>query len=371
MRHHPRRREHLATAIRAAAEVVSYAELGIDALGAAARAVGASNVLLYGYDAQGAVQGVAGTLATSIASYSRELFAEDPVQRHLLGLGSTARAVLTVHEMDRQAYHRSAAYNEFYRRHDMEHLLGIWLTDLPYGAPGMAGILLTRSHGEPDFEEGDARLLARAVPSLQAAARRIQRVERAHSERGALGAILSAVAPGAHVALDTAGRLLWISPEAEALLAPILGPARALPAPMIEAAARVGALAAGDVVEGPAFTITLSLPAGSLQAELRLARSPGGERVVVAVLAKHALPAPAREPHRSALEAVVDHGHLTRAEAAVLGCLAEGLSNREIAGRLFVSVETVKTHVQRILAKLQVESRTQAAVLVTRGAARR
>ena len=51
----------------------------------------------------------------------------------------------------------------------------------------------------------------------------------------------------------------------------------------------------------------------------------------------------------------------------MLGCIAEGLSNREIAGRLFVSIETVKTHVQRILAKLEVSSRLQAAALVNRG----
>jgi DNA-binding CsgD family transcriptional regulator len=361
---HPR--EHLTTAIQAAAEAVSYDDLGEVALGAAARAVGASNMLLYRYDDNGAVQGVAGTLAAAIPSYARELFDEDPVQRHLMTVETKPRVVLTIHQIDRRAYLRSAAYHEFYRPHDVEHLLGMWLTDLPYGAPGMAGILLTRASRAPDFTEREARVLSRAMPALQAAARRIQRVERALTERRALGALVSAVTPGAHVALDTAGRPLWISPEAETLLAPVLGRGRALPAPLVEAAARVGALAGGDAVDAPPFTVDVSLAGVALRAELRLARAANGECVVVAALLPRVLAVSPR-PQRTTLDAIADRHRLTRAEIAVLGCIAEALSNREIAQRLFVSIETVKTHVQRVLAKLEVESRTQAAVMVNRG----
>ena len=47
-------------------------------------------------------------------------------------------------------------------------------------------------------------------------------------------------------------------------------------------------------------------------------------------------------------------------EYDVLQLLAEGLSNKEIAERLFVSVNTVKTHVARVYGKLDVSRRTQA-----------
>ena len=47
-------------------------------------------------------------------------------------------------------------------------------------------------------------------------------------------------------------------------------------------------------------------------------------------------------------------------EYEVLELLAEGLSNKEIANRLFVSPNTVKTHVARLYEKLEVSRRTQA-----------
>lgn len=56
------------------------------------------------------------------------------------------------------------------------------------------------------------------------------------------------------------------------------------------------------------------------------------------------------------------HEELTNREQEILLLIAQGMSNQEIADKLFITLKTVKTHVSNILAKLEVEDRTQAAI---------
>jgi DNA-binding NarL/FixJ family response regulator len=93
----------------------------------------------------------------------------------------------------------------------------------------------------------------------------------------------------------------------------------------------VRVVAAGDALLSPSVT-------RRLLAEFARLGAPGG-------------------PSRFRLE------HLTQRETEVLTLVARGLSNSEIANHLVVAEQTVKTHVSRILAKLGLRDRTQAAVL--------
>lgn len=70
---------------------------------------------------------------------------------------------------------------------------------------------------------------------------------------------------------------------------------------------------------------------------------------------------PPSKPHSFTVnQAAIDTLGLSDKELAVLGKLAEGLSNQQIADALFVSVNTVKTHLKNGFAKLEVNSRVQA-----------
>ncbi|MFJ9582627.1 response regulator [Streptomyces acidicola] len=56
---------------------------------------------------------------------------------------------------------------------------------------------------------------------------------------------------------------------------------------------------------------------------------------------------------------------LTAREREILALIGEGLTNRQIGGRLYLAEKTVKNHISRLLAKLGVERRIQAAVIAT------
>jgi DNA-binding NarL/FixJ family response regulator len=81
--------------------------------------------------------------------------------------------------------------------------------------------------------------------------------------------------------------------------------------------------------------------------------SPSVTRRLIAEFARLGAP---RGPSRAKLEG------LTERETEVLALIARGLSNGEIAGQLMVAEQTVKTHVGRIFAKLDLRDRAQAIV---------
>lgn len=71
------------------------------------------------------------------------------------------------------------------------------------------------------------------------------------------------------------------------------------------------------------------------------------------------VPVPTAQPFTLNAERLKDLG-ITRRELEILELIAQGLSNREIADKLFVSENTVKTHSSRLFDKLDARRRTQA-----------
>ncbi|MBL1085790.1 response regulator transcription factor [Streptomyces actinomycinicus] len=89
----------------------------------------------------------------------------------------------------------------------------------------------------------------------------------------------------------------------------------------------------------------------------------GGEGIVAPAVTRRLLAEFAAGPARETTADPAVLEGLTRREREVLGCIGEGLSNAEIGDRLDMAEGTVKTHVSRLLAKLELRSRVQAAVL--------
>jgi DNA-binding CsgD family transcriptional regulator len=365
------RARSLRAAVDAASEALRLQDLDGTAEASLRDAVGASGLLVYHFDEQGRVGGAAGNLLPAMARYSLDLFLEDPVQHLLLTAVDLPRILETrAHlRLDDRCFHRSAAYADFYRPYEMERLIGVRLNGASYGTPGMCGILLTRSPRQPEWSAADRALLERALPAFDAAARRATRFAEREAQRSALAAVLPRAHAAHHLILDARGRLLWAAPGAEERL----GGAglAALPDALVAAARRLAAPQRNDeghdcgrTPDAATFRVALGEGSPARHAELSLARTDGGERVVAVHLED---PPPSEAARAAGVTALGDRCGLTRAECDVLAVLARGASNREIAATLHVSVETVKTHVQRILAKLGVASRVQAALAANQG----
>jgi DNA-binding NarL/FixJ family response regulator len=88
-----------------------------------------------------------------------------------------------------------------------------------------------------------------------------------------------------------------------------------------------------------------------------------GEALLAPAVTRRLISEFARLRPRSDVPPAAALGTLTPRETQVLRLVAEGLSNPEIAARLVVTEETVKTHVSRMLGKLGLRDRTQAVVI--------
>jgi DNA-binding NarL/FixJ family response regulator len=96
----------------------------------------------------------------------------------------------------------------------------------------------------------------------------------------------------------------------------------------------------------------LTKDSGAEEIERAIAAVARGEAAIDPAVQHHLVEAVAAKPE-------LPHG-LTPREAEVLALIAQGLSNREIATRLFVSEATVKSHVNHVFAKTGVRDRAQA-----------
>ncbi|WP_282852081.1 response regulator [Gulosibacter sediminis] len=108
------------------------------------------------------------------------------------------------------------------------------------------------------------------------------------------------------------------------------------------------------------FLLKTAEPSELVDAIRRVAR---GQGVVAPEVTARVLQAAAGARSETPAAAQVRGAGLTERELEILGAIGRGATNGEIAGELHITLGTTKQHVSRILAKLGVSSRTQAALL--------
>lgn len=353
----------VAHVVAAASEVLSLDELGQEVLPSFERMIGAGKMLLYSSRSDQPFVSVAGS-SECLPEYVAEFAAGDPVQHFLLRENPTFFTATRWREW--KEFRCSNAYQNFYGRWDLSWLFHVRINETGHMEPGYAAIVCGRAAKQTDFEEEDLRAAAAVLPALRSAVRRAGRVAAKLSSAAAIEALFERGQSRAVLALDLRGQVLWMSAPAERILAPYLGGRRELPDSLKSAAQRLAAISrrqAEGWKEPNSFNISFAgeheVP---LEAELYLAKTGSGESFIAVDFGGAGIP--------PALFDIARQRGLTRTETEILSDLVRGQADAEIAGRRFVSIPTVRTHVTRVIQKLGVHSRLQAVALVLGTAAK-
>lgn len=342
-------------AVEAASEALSLDEIAEPLVSLLLSALGGSGAAFFTFDLDGRPRGLAGTLAAQLASYDVHRLGPDPLLAALRRAEPRPRTILIEDVMDYGTLRASPAFHEFYRPLAAERLIGLWPTSQRFGDPDMIGLIICRPWSDRAFVARERRLLESALPALRGLVARDRRARQIERERELMSLALRQVAPRPTFVFDRQGALLWTSPAVDALGQRDPAGVQSLGRQLGEAARRM-LRERRRTPEAGAVSSIVTTGDTTYEAELSLGAFAGGADVIVATV---------RDDHAIA-ERVLSAArrfNLSKTEGAVLECLAQGLDNKSIGRRLFVSESTVKTHVRQILDKLAVESRTQAALL--------
>jgi DNA-binding NarL/FixJ family response regulator len=308
--------------------------------------LGASDTNLFVFDRAGMPTMCGGTLAQRMQEYPPDLFAEDATIRW--NLAEPANRFLSASRgFNWDHYLKSRAYVDFYRPREIGFMSCIRPTGLAFGAPHMFGLMFSTTSISRRLSSEGVQQLSRLEIPFRSAARRIARFRALERKQEILYQLLERQ-HGSFVLWDADGRLAWVSPQAQARLG--------------------GSLAHSDLVHTAALALqqlrrTPSSSRGALLGRPHRLTSASGAPLVAEfswVTTPDARPWLVAEIESCSGSASA-LASLSRAETRVLRLLMRGLSNAELAKELCVSNETAKTHVKRILAKLQVNSRAKAA----------
>ena len=308
----------------------------------------ASGAAVFSFEAAGAPVCSGGWLGPVLQGYTPDLFLDDPIQRFNSRMG--ASLVNAGAGFNWQLLARSRVYADFYRPHEIGLLSGVYPSGLAFGSHGMFGIVLVTPTLSRRFREKGFEELVYLEPALRSVGRRILRFRELEQKVDVLGQLLERQAKS-FVLWQPSGAICCVSQAAQRDLD---SSARAA----LEAAARLARrqLRAVTAHESPRLlgrSRQLSTARGAtLRVEFSWIAAADGRPWLLAEL-----------QNCSGAAALV--ARLTTAQTNVLRLLTQGLSTNELAARLGISGETVKTHVKSILSQLGVHSRAKAVHLAS------
>jgi DNA-binding CsgD family transcriptional regulator len=264
---------------------------------------------------------------------------------------------------DREAV-KTEYFNDFLRPLGVLHAIGM----VPFRSGSTFSLMsLMRRIGAPSFSDADFELLARFMPHLQRAVAIHRRLEAVDLAQAAASEVLDGMPVGVAI-LDGDGKVLFVNRHARALVDAgdllLLRDGLSVPKPDEARVLRrlvADACATGrGIGTGAGGTLAVSRPSGRRALTLLVAplhaRTAGMTREVPAAVVF------VGDPERK-VEGVGDvlrrlYG-LTRAEANVASLLVEGRRTEELGERLGISLHTARTHVKRVLSKVDVRSQSE------------
>lgn len=354
-------KKRLDAAIDAAADALSLDELSARALPALSSAIGACNGIMFSFGPDGLPFGIGHAQPAMYEYVGGGFIRDDPHDR----VGRRDDAVVRVASelIERNELHRSRAYREFFGPGHVEYTANLRLSPSGFGEPDTVCLLLMRRPDQTDFTEEDVNMMSAALPAFQSAARRHARIQAALAAGKMLETVVETLIAEPVVVFDQQGRPIWRSVRAREVVETSDATSQPLSRSLRDEARKL-ALTAQHQPGHRSARIGLELPhhggPSIATADLLIAPGPHGNTYVVARL---------REGKSDSVKLgmLAERYDLTPTETAVLGQIAEGLSNKQIAERQRVSLETARTHVHRVLQKLGVPTRTRAALLTREG----
>lgn len=341
--------------IRVSVESIAFEDVGEKILPLLDRLLNTSGSLFYRCDDDGIMVPMGGSFCEVAEQYRDHYINLDPLQKGLRRDNFRLHRAASLPEWE--SYVKGPVYNECTHPNLIDDFYHLILQGDKFQGPNMVGIMLARTTKQSEFTESDTIHLARILPTLQTL---IQRCTRLENQLGSLSFMEPALEANHPYALlfNLKGKATWASTQASSLLnVQRKGKNNSLEK-LTEAVVQLGKLYQTRPSQlSPETTAMIPQDGGPpITADLRVVRTRNGEPFIFVEL-----DAPLLSPllRKTALAY-----KLSAAEIEVLKLIAQGLSDREIAAKLFITQATVRTHVGNILSKMGVRSRIQAALRV-------